>query len=412
MARTPEVLIVDQNPEVRFELKRLLKQSQFGLAGEAGFGTEAVSLAVEAKPDVIICGMDEPIARALQTVGALIDSLAETPVIIYSVSRTLEAARHAMLAGARDFLTAPTTPGQLEESIVRTLESEEHRRMRLSGQTASMGAQGTIITVFGPKGGIGKTTIATTLAIALAQESGQSVALVDADTGFGDVTGMLELKPEQTIVDLVRRIDGLSREELPRYLCRHSSGLAVLAGPTDTFAWRNVSPDQFRKVLETLARIHDVLVIDTGGMLDEVCLAALDASTLVLWVTTPEFASVKDSLHSMEALQAISFPPDRIRVTLNRVSPEDGVRPQTLEEVLRHKVFWQIPYDRRLRQESELGNPDILNHPASPAAHSVIEMARAIGGSKRAAGPPRRWGLAALFGRAKQRSSQEEIKQP
>jgi MinD-like ATPase involved in chromosome partitioning or flagellar assembly len=109
----------------------------------------------------------------------------------------------------------------------------------------------------------------------------------------------------------------------------------------------------------------------------------------------------------MEALQSISFPLDRIKVTVNRVSPEDGVRSRTVEEVLQRDVFWQIPYDRRLRQESELGEIHVLNSPASPAAHSLVELARAIAGLGRAAGPPRRLGLAALFGGAKQRSSQE-----
>jgi pilus assembly protein CpaE len=176
----------------------------------------------------------------------------------------------------------------------------------------------------------------------------------------------------------------------------------VLAAPPDTFAWRDISSDQFRKVLETLARIHDVLVIDTGGDLGSIGLAALEAATLVLWVTTPEFASIRDSLRGMEALQTISFPHDRIRVTLNSVSPEDGIRPQTVQEVLQHDVFWQIPYDRRLRQESELGSPHILSKPSNGAAHSLVELARTIGGSKRAAAPPRRrFGLAALFGRTK-----------
>jgi pilus assembly protein CpaE len=404
MAKTPEVLIVDQNPEVRFELKRFLKQSPFVVSGEAGFGTEAVSLAVETKPDVIICGMNEPIARALQTIEALINSLPETPVIVYSSSQTLEAARQAMLAGARDFLSAPATPGRLEEAIAGALASEERRRMRLSGQMASLGAQGTIITVFGPKGGIGKTTISTNLAVALAQGTGQSVVLVDADTGFGDVTGMLDLRPEHTLADLAPRIDGLPREELPRHLCRHSSGVEVLAGPPDTFAWRNISPEQMRQILETLAKNYDVLVVDTGGVLDEISIVALEAATLVLWVTAPEFASVRDSLHGMEALRSISFPIDRIRVTLNSISPEDGVRPQTVEEVLQHKVFWQIPYDRQLHQESELGHPQNLQDSASPAAQSLVELARAIGGSKTAAAePPRRLlGLATLFGGAKQ----------
>src|SRR3970040_2986043 len=139
-----------------------------------------------------------------------------------------------MWAGARDFVGAPATPRELEEALAGALESEERRRMRLSGQMLS-GGQGTVITVFGPKGGVGKTAIATDLALALAQETELSVAIVDADTGFGDVAGVLDLKPHRTIADLAKRSDPLSREEVSGYLFPHSSGLLVLAAPAEPF---------------------------------------------------------------------------------------------------------------------------------------------------------------------------------
>src|SRR3989304_2877985 len=82
MAKTPEVLVVAQTPQVRVEVKRLLKQSQFALAGEAGFGTDAVSLAMETRPDVIICGMDDPPTRSIQTIYALVNALPETAAIV------------------------------------------------------------------------------------------------------------------------------------------------------------------------------------------------------------------------------------------------------------------------------------------------------------------------------------------
>lgn len=399
MAKVPEVLVIDQNRQARFELKRLLKHSQFALAGEAGFGTEAVSLAMETRPDVIICGMDEPTTRSLQTVDALVDALPETAVIVYSSTPSLEAARRAMLAGARDFLSAPATARELEQAVAGALESEERRRMRVSGQTLALG-QGTVITVFGPKGGVGKTTVAANLAIALALQTAQSVAIVDADTGFGDVAEMLDLKPQWTISDLVKRADGLSREEVNSLLCRHSSGVVVLAGPPNVFGWRDISPDQFRTVVETLARLHDVVVIDTGGDLSDIGITSLELATVVLWVTTPEFASIKDSLQGMEALQSISFPIDRIRVTINNVSPENGVRPRTVEEVLQQGVFWEIPYDRRLRNETDLGKPHVLTSPTSLAAESLIDLAAALGGTKRVERRAR-LGLAALFGWAR-----------
>ena len=109
MAKIPEVLIVDQDKQTRYEAKLLVKRSQFSVSGEAGFGTEAVSLAMELKPDLVLCAMAEPVARSLQTVDSLLNALPETPVIVYSASRDIELARQAMLAGARDFLTVPAS---------------------------------------------------------------------------------------------------------------------------------------------------------------------------------------------------------------------------------------------------------------------------------------------------------------
>lgn len=395
MAKIPEVLIIDQDGQARYEVKRLVKQSHFTVRGEAGFGTEAVSLALELKPDVVLCGMAEPVARSLQTVDSLLNALPETPIIVYSSSRDIELARQAMLAGARDFLTMPAGREDITRSIVAVLEAEERRRMRVTGQTSSWGARGSIITLFGAKGGVGKTTIAVNLAVALARETTQSVVLIDGDSGFGDVASMLDLPPERSLTDLVRDVAKVTRETLPKYLARHSSGLAVLAAPPQTLGWREVSPDDFRRVLELLSKSHDVVVVDTAGLLNEITLAALEAASLILWVVTTEFASVKDSLRALDALKSLSIPEERIRVMINDIAMLDGVRPQTIEEVLQREAFWQIPFDKKVRYGSQVGEPAVIGNPKAPGARSLVDLAKTVAGVK-----PQRRRILSRFGRS------------
>lgn len=402
MAKIPGVLIVDQDGQARYEMKRLVRQSQFTISGEAGFGTEAVSLALELKPDIVLCGMAEPVARALQTVDSLLNALPETPIIVYSSSRDIELARQAMLAGARDFLTVPAGPEDMTRSIVSVLEAEERRRMRASGQTSSWGAQGSVITIFGAKGGVGKTTIAVNLAVALARETAQTVVLVDGDSGFGDVASMLDLSPERTLTDLVREIAKVTRETLPKYLTRHSSGLAVVAAPAQTLDWREVNPDDFRQVLELLSKSHDVVVVDTAGLLNEITLAALEAASLILWVVTTEFASVKDSVRALEALKSLSLTDDRIRVMINDIAMLDGVRPRTIEEVLQREAFWQIPFDRKVRYGSQMGEPAVVGDPSAPGARSLVDLAKTVAGVK-----PQRRGLPFPFVRLSGKGDRE-----
>lgn len=396
MAKIPAVLVIDQDARARYDLKRAVKQSNFVIAGEAGFGTQAVSAAVELKPDVVLLGMREPVVRSMQTVESLLNALPETPVIVYSSSRDIDLARRAMLAGARDYLTMPASNDDVGRSIVSVLESEERRQMRARGQTVAWGPQGSVITIFGAKGGVGKTTVAVNLATALVQETAQSVVLIDGDNGFGDVCGMLDLDAERTVVDLARDLSKVTREVLPKYLIQHSSGLNVLAAPSQTMDWRSIKPDDFRKIIDLLSKSHDIVVIDTVGILNDLTLVALQAASLVLWVVTTEFASVRDSLRALEALRSASYPEERVRIITNDLATRDGVRTATIEEVLGHEVFWQVPFDQKVRRDSQIGEPAVLKHPSSAGARNLTDLARTVVGIK-----PTRHGLFARLGLSK-----------
>ncbi len=392
MARVPEVLVVDQDPQARFEVKRLVKQIQLTVAGEAAFGTEAVSLAADKQPDVIICGMGSPAERSLQTIEALLDVLPETPVIAYGWNDDVEGVRKAMLAGARNFFVMPIEPERLLDAIRSVLEQEERKRQRLSGQTKSMGPRGLTLAVFGAKGGVGKSTVATNLGVALSSQLNQSVVLVDADNSFGDVAAMLDLKPERSIIDLVRDIDTVDRANVTDYLARHDSGLWVLPAPRESLLWRSIAPDGFRKTVNLLTRRFDVVLIDTAGVLSDLSLAALEEANMVLWVTSSDFSSINNSIIGLETLQQLSYPETRIRLMLNIISSEDGVRPAKIESVLGREFFWHVPYDRQVRLAGQVGRPAVLSNPDCRGARSIIELAQALMGTgPRPAVKPTSW---------------------
>src|SRR5574341_669256 len=363
MARVPEVLVVDQDPKARFEIKRLVKQVQLTVAGEAAFGTEAVSASLDTQPDVIICGMSKPSDRSLQTIEGLLDVLPETPIIAYGWNDDVEAVRQAMLAGARNYFVMPVDAERLLDAVRSVLEHEERKRRRLAGQTKMLGPKGLTIAVFGAKGGVGKSTIATNLGVALSMRLSQSVALIDADNSFGDVAAMLDMKPERTIVDLTRDIDSVDRVSVTEYLARHESGLWILPAPRESLLWRSVAPDRFRKIISVLTRRFDVVLIDTAGVLGDLSLAALEEANMVLWVTSSDFSSINNSIIGLEALQQLSSPDARIRLMLNVISAEDGVRPSKIEAVLGREFFWHVPYDRDVRLAGQSGRPAVLGSP-------------------------------------------------
>jgi len=381
MARVPEVLVVDQDPQGRFDVQHLIKQAQLGFAGEAGFGTEAVSLASEVTPDVIFCGISSPPERSLRTIEALLDVLPETPVIAYARNEAVEVVRQSMLAGARDFLIVPATVERLIESIQSVLESEERKRLRLSGQAKGLGPKGLVVTVFGAKGGVGKTTLATNLGVALASNLGQSVVLVDADNSFGDVADMLELPAERSIVEFARDLETMERGNVDECLQKHDSGLWVLPAPRDALQWRSVTADSLRAIVHLLASRFDIVLIDTMAMLNDLSLAALEEANMVLWVTSTDFSSINNSLAGLESLRQISYPDGRIRLVLNVTSSDNGVRPAKIEEALKREFFWSVPYDKRVRVGSQIGKPAIIASPESPGSKSLLQLAQAVTGS-------------------------------
>ena len=382
MAKTPAALVVDQDIQARFEMKQVVKASGLTVAGEASYGMEAVTAAGEFKPDIIVIGVNEPMERPLQTVESLLAVLPDTPVIVYSDSREIESARKSMLAGARDFLVRPVRPETLRDSVLKAMEAEENRRLRSAGQVPAAPTQGTIITIFGAKGGIGKSTLTTNLAVALAKQGTASVVVLDLDNGFGDVAGMLDIKPERTLVDLVRDLGKLDRDDLKKYLTVHeASGLNVVAGPS-VLDWRNVSADDVRGVIDVLARNYDTLVIDTSGMLNDFSELAVELSTILLWITTTEFASVRDSIEALRALKSLQYSDERVRIILNAITGDDLVRTGAVQEALQREVFWSIPYDKKVRQGTHLGQPIVIRAPQSAAARSYIDLATVLSGGR------------------------------
>jgi pilus assembly protein CpaE len=387
VAKTPSALIVDTDIQARYEAKQVVKASGLTFAGECGFGMEAVTTAGELKPDAIIVGVAEPMERPLQTVESLQSLLPETPILVYSDSKDIETIRKAMMAGARDFLSRPIKPETLYASVITALESEEKKKLRQLGQIPAAATAGTVVTIFGAKGGIGKSTISTNIAVALARMERSSVCIVDLDNGFGDIAGMLDVKPERTMFDMIRDMDMIERDDISRYVTKHElTDLDILAGPT-VLEWRKITPDQVRHAIEFLAKNYDTIVLDTSGMLNELAEMAVEVATIVLWVTTTEFASVKDSLEAMRALKMLSYSQERVRIVMNAISPDDGVRPSVVQDALQRDVFWNIPYDKKVRQGTHLGQPIVITAPQSIAAKSLVDLATLIQGGRLDKGP-------------------------
>ena len=358
----------------------MLALSGFAVLGEAGYGIEAVSLAKEAEPDVVVVAIEEPVVRALQTVEAVADLLPQSPIVAYSSIKEPGSIRKAMLAGVSDYLTTPVQEEELVTSIHTVLATEERKRARISGEMEEPLACGTVLTVFGAKGGIGKTTISTNLATALVQKTNQSVTLVDLDTRFGDVAILMDIPVERSIADLALPEEEISREMLQDCLYTHNTGVTILPAPVRPTDWRNVHAGHIERVVTLLAQTYDYVILDTPGTFNDIVARALELATLVLLVATVDLASLKDTLLALDMLRSWNFPQEKVKLVINATNEASNIQPQEVKRMLGREVFWSIPYDRNISMATQLGMPVVVTKPSAKASESLVELAHVLSG--------------------------------
>ena len=407
MAGNPRILVVDQDFETRAEIQKGLVRAQFIVMGGVGYGAEALSLASELKPNVVLVGVEDPPSRALQTIESMSELLPDSPIIAYSSQTDSESARKAVVAGARDYLTKPLKMNEVVKAVQAALSQHERRRALLAGDSdTSPKSAGMIITIFGAKGGIGKTTTAINLASAFVAINAGSAVVVDMDTVFGDVAMMMDVPVEGSLVDAADKVDELDRESIGSHLGRHSSGVRVLPAPFEPTDWRNVSPDAVEKVLALLSHTHDFVILDCPATFTDLVAVALDRANVVLLLTSLDITSIKDTTTALKLLSNGMNNEEKIKLVINRPTNVNSVGEDDVSKVLRREVVWSVPHDAEISASLQLGTPVVIDRPLSAVSETIREMAAMLagvevthGGNGRDPGPAETGILSRLFKR-------------
>jgi pilus assembly protein CpaE len=236
------------------------------------------------------------------------------------------------------------------------------------------------ISITGAKGGVGKTTLATNLAVALARQAPGQTVLIDLYSQFGDVPTMLNLSPRRTLADLVPATEELDGQIVEEHLETHASGLRVGVGsvqpqPLDLFTTRFLE-----QLLGILKRQYRYVVVDVPPILHAGTLYMLAHSHTVLLVANLyDLTTAGDTKKLLEAIKGSYVPPERIRVVLNRVSRDNQLRVPDLEKAFGQAVVSLIPNDGRVVPNSvNQGVPFMMSHPGSPVGEAVEQLAAAL----------------------------------
>lgn len=343
------VMIVDDIVDTRDQIEKLLFfEKDIEVVAKASNGREAVALAKQYKPDVILMDINMPDMDGITATEAIMTQDPTVQVIIMSVQGETDYLRRAMLAGAREFLTKPIGADDLYKSI-RHVHRLAATRPRLAAQGISgdgtpsdNGAQGQIIAVFSPKGGVGTSTIAANLSVALRQLTNKKVALVDGNLIFGDLNVILNLVSTKTIVDLANRIDDLDRDLLNDVLVTHTSQVKVLLAPPNPQTGELVTSDHLRTILELMRREFDYVVVDTQSSFQDRALAVLDMADRIIALMTLEMPCIKNIKLFLEVAELLEYSKEKIMLVLNKADNRMGFSVKDVQSNIQHEVGLQI----------------------------------------------------------------------
>ena len=374
------LLVVEDVQQVTSYIRGLLNaQSTIKLLDVVTDGSKVVDLISELRPDVVIVdALLQGRVKGMTVVEHIHAAGLSVPVIVLTVPQQPVVADAGR--GIHGVLMMPFSGFDL---ITRL------QNVHKSAQANDTVGSARVISVFAPKGGVGKTTIAFNLAVALGQ-SGERTVLIDGSLQFGDLRALLKVPVDApSILDLPT--DRIAESDLADVLWRDPSGIDILLAPPRVEMAEMVTTRDIDKVLSLLRRVYTVVVIDTPSMINDLNLAFLDTSDTIVEVVTYDSTTIHNTIAMADAFRMIGYPASKVRYLVNRADSPGGIDPQQLERALGRVPEHRVVSDGLLVvQSNNDGVPFVLANPAAAISQDIVRTANELVGARRAAAAARR----------------------
>ena len=312
----------------------------------------------------------------LEAAAALADTLRVTrpSVSVILIRRRVDTSvlAEALRSGMREVVDERDLTG-LGSAVMRALQVWQ--ALSGSGASTTEADRGRVISVFSPKGGVGKTTLAVNMALALSQRGAHKVCIVDLDLAFGDVAITLQLVPDHTITEAIGLEDHLDFALLETLLTRHEASLTILAAPTRPDIKDKLPPSLVRSVLRTLREHFDFILVDTSPAFDDHVLQAFDETDECILVATLDVPTIKNVKMALDTLNALGLVPQNRRLVLNRADDEVGLSAKNVESILGMPVGTALPTAVAVANATNHGRPIVLSKPEHPVSKAFRSLA-------------------------------------
>ncbi len=367
------ILVVDDDAAILQLLRLILSNEGYAVISTAN-GEDAYEKAAQQIPDlaivdVLLPGMDGyALCRKLrQNPGTR-----SLPIIMLTAHGDVADRIKGFEAGADDFIIKPFENKELTYRVRNLLA----RAQALPPDKVQTAHHGKIISVFGAKGGVGKTTVAVNLAIALKRRTNKKVVLLDADLSFGDVGVQMNLPVVRSVIDLANRVEDIDADLVEQVLVSHNTGIRILLSPYNRERGDLVTGEHIKKILEVLAAQYDYILVDNHSSYDDRTLTTLERSDLVLLVVTPEIGPLMNTSYFMEIAESLGIALSKLRLVLNRANSNVGIESSEIERSLHQHIDFRINTGgAAVVQSVNRGAPILAAQPNHPFSLAVAQIA-------------------------------------
>jgi pilus assembly protein CpaE len=324
-------------------------------------------------PDVLLVGPHAPAPEVL-TLASRLDVQSPGISVVLMADPSPQMWQAAMRAGIRDLLPPEADVAEIRAAVERAGQAAAGRRRVLRPVAETERYAGRVITVASPKGGVGKTTVSTNLAIGLTASAPQSTVLVDLDVQFGDVASALSLVPEYTLPDAVHGPASEDTMVLKTFLTQHPSGLYAVCGAESPAAGDTVSGEDVSRLLASLAREFRYVVVDTAPGLSEQTLAALDRASDVIMLTSMDVPGVRGLRKELDVLRELAMIPAGRHVVMNFADAKGGLSVRDVETTIGTGVDVVLPRSKAVPASTNQGVPILQSSRRDPMAKELRRL--------------------------------------
>jgi pilus assembly protein CpaE len=293
----------------------------------------------------------------------------------------------ALRSGIREVINAGDADG-IRAACTRSLAVSH--QLTLGGMTPAPASvkEGHLVTVFAGKGGCGKSTVATNLAVALADGGKARVCLVDLDLTFGDVAIMLQLVPKRSLADAVAMAGRLDETAIRSLVTPYAPGMDTLLAPPAPADGERVGRELVSEILKIVKRMYDYVVVDTPPFFSDQVLAALDLSQWYILLATPDIPALKNLRLTLDMFELLEYPTSQRIIVLNRSDSQVGLTAADIDRVVRAPIAGRVPSTRDVPVSINRGVPLMVDSPNNPVSRYIREIRAQIVASSHPDGQP------------------------